>query len=117
MQTRIAIKVPRSDLLNVPASSPSLKPEIRRRLDEVAAQLHVHISVVNTAPAPSQSVLRQSNGLSTNGVGVHGSFLGLETERVCELVIFGTPDTVDVARVRLLVMLDEMVGYSCFLLH
>ncbi|GJJ08826.1 hypothetical protein Clacol_003045 [Clathrus columnatus] len=107
--TRIAVKVARSELLNAPSSSPSLKPEIRRRLDEIAAQLHVHISVVNTASTP-QSVLRQTNGFSTNGSSMHGSFLGLETERVCELVIFGTPDTVDVARVRLLVMLDEMSG-------
>ena len=34
---------------------------------------------------------------------------GLETERVCELVITGQGDSVELARVRLLVMLDELV--------
>lgn len=38
-------------------------------------------------------------------------YAGLETERICELVISGAADCVDVARVRLLVMLDELVRF------
>ncbi len=37
---------------------------------------------------------------------------GLETERMCELVITGSLESVEIAKVRLLVMLDELV--SCF---
>jgi hypothetical protein len=40
---------------------------------------------------------------------------GLETERLCELVITGSTESVEVAKVRLLVMLDELVsGRVCF---
>ena len=39
-----------------------------------------------------------------------GLWTGLETERICELAISGSGiDCVDVAKVRLLVMLDELV--------
>lgn len=38
---------------------------------------------------------------------------GLETERLCELVITGGIESVEIAKVRLLVMLDELVSTLC----
>lgn len=46
-----------------------------------------------------------------DGVSNSAGWSGLETERVCELVITGQGDSVELARVRLLVMLDEVVSY------
>lgn len=37
--------------------------------------------------------------------------LGLETERMCELVITGSTESVEIAKISLLVMLDEMVRH------
>ncbi|KAI0296599.1 hypothetical protein BC826DRAFT_1091014 [Russula brevipes] len=88
---RASIRVLRSELLEFPSSKPALKPEVRRRLDEVASQTLAHISVVNS---PFSSA----------------GWSGLETERVCELVIRGQGDSVEMARVRLLMMLDELSG-------
>lgn len=45
-----------------------------------------------------------------DGVSNSAGWSGLETERVCELVITGQGDSVELARVRLLVMLDEVVS-------
>lgn len=48
-----------------------------------------------------------------DSIASENGWVGLETERVCELAISGTgADSVDVARVLLLVMLDEMVRPS-----
>lgn len=44
-----------------------------------------------------------------DGVSNNAGWSGLETERVCELQITGQGDSVELARVRLLVMLDEVV--------
>ncbi|KAF8523068.1 cytoplasmic protein [Hysterangium stoloniferum] len=104
VNARVAIKVTRSDILNAPATSPSLKPDVRRRLDEIASQTHAHIAVVNTA-SPSASLPFPD---PINGSG--GGFAGLDMERMCELVITGSVDAVEVARLRLLVMLDELAG-------
>lgn len=38
---------------------------------------------------------------------------GLETERMCELVLTGNIESVEIAKVRLLVMLDELVSAEC----
>lgn len=46
-----------------------------------------------------------------DGINNSAGWSGLETERVCELVITGHGDAIDITRVRLLVMLDELVGY------
>jgi hypothetical protein len=35
---------------------------------------------------------------------------GLETERMCEIVITGQLESVELAKVRILVLLDELVG-------
>lgn len=84
-------------------SKPALKPEVRRRLDEIASQTLAHIAVVN-------SPLSLSNRTPPDGINTSAGWSGLETERVCELVITGHGDSVDLARVRLLVMLDELVN-------
>lgn len=89
-------------MLDFPSSKPSLKPEVRRRLDEIASQTLAHIAVVNSS-------LSLSTRTPPDGISSSAGWSGLETERVCELVITGHGDSVEVARVRLLVMLDEMV--------
>lgn len=92
----------RSDILDSPSSKPSLKPEVRRRLDDIASQTFAHIAVVNSTVALSTRSL-------PDGVNSTAGWSGLETERVCELVITGHGDSVELARVRLLAMLDELV--------
>ncbi|KAJ6519587.1 cytoplasmic protein [Mycena sanguinolenta] len=103
IQHRAGIKVARSEILDSPSSNPALKPEVRRRLDEIASQTLAHIAVVN-------SPLSLSNRTPPDGISSTGGWSGLETERVCELVVTGQGDSVDLARVRLLVMLDELSG-------
>ncbi|THH02477.1 hypothetical protein EW026_g398 [Hermanssonia centrifuga] len=103
VQNRAVIKVVRSDILDSPASKPSLKPEVRRRLDDIASQTFAHIAVVNSTVTLSTRSL-------PDGVSNSAGWSGLETERVCELVITGQGDSVELARVRLLVMLDELSG-------
>lgn len=93
----------RSDILDSPSSKPSLKPEVRRRLDEIASLTFAHIAVVNSTSALSNRSL-------PDGVSSSAGWSGLETERVCELVVTGHGDSVELARVRLLVMLDELVS-------
>ncbi|KAF9535578.1 cytoplasmic protein [Crepidotus variabilis] len=103
IQHRSAIKVTRSEILDSPFSKPTLKTEVRRKLDEIASQTVAHIAVVNSP----QSL---SNRTPPDGISSSAGWSGLETERVCELVITGTEDAVELARVRLLVMLDEQSG-------
>ena len=76
---------------------------MRRRLDDIASQTFAHIAVVNSTVALSTRTL-------PDGVSNSAGWSGLETERVCELVITGQGDSVELARVRLLVMLDELVS-------
>ena len=102
LQHRSAIKVTRSEILDSPFSQPVLKPEVRRRLDDIASQTLAHIAVVN-------SPLALSSRTPPDGISTSGGWSGLETERVCELVVTGTEGAVNLARVRLLVMLDELV--------
>ncbi|GLB36375.1 putative K homology RNA-binding domain containing protein [Lyophyllum shimeji] len=103
IQHRAAIKVTRSEILDSPSAKPALKPEVRHRLDEIASQTLAHIAVVN-------SPLSLSNRTPPDGISSSAGWSGLETERVCELVITGHEDSVELARVRLLVMLDELSG-------
>ncbi|KAJ7139889.1 hypothetical protein C8R44DRAFT_606260 [Mycena epipterygia] len=103
IQHRAAIKVARSEILDSPSSNPALKSEVRRRLDDIASQTLAHIAVVN-------SPLSLSNRTPPDGISSSAGWSGLETERVCELVVTGQGDSVDLARVRLLVMLDELSG-------
>ncbi|KAK0233391.1 cytoplasmic protein [Armillaria fumosa] len=103
VQHRAAIKVTRSEILDSPSSKPALKPEVRRRLDDIASQTLAHIAVVN-------SPLSLSSRTPPDGISSSAGWSGLETERICELVVTGPGDSVDLARVRLLVMLDELSG-------
>lgn len=103
VQHRTAIKVPRADILDPPSTKPVLKQDVRRRLDEIASLTYAHIAVVN-------SPLSLSSRTPPDGVSSSVGWSGLETERVCELVITGSSDAVELARVRLLVMLDELSG-------
>ncbi|EEB92237.1 hypothetical protein MPER_09283, partial [Moniliophthora perniciosa FA553] len=103
VQHRSAIKVTRSEILDSPSSKPVLKAEVRRRLDDIASQTLAHIAVVNSPHS-------LSNRTPPDGISSSAGWSGLETERICELVITGPGDSVDLARVRLLVMLDELSG-------
>ncbi|KAF9243803.1 cytoplasmic protein [Melanogaster broomeanus] len=103
VQHRTAIKVPRSDILDTPSSKPALKPDVRRKLDEIASLTNAHIAVVN-------SPLALSSRTPPDGISNNAGWSGLETERVCELVVTGQGDATERARVRLLVMLDELSG-------
>jgi len=73
-------------------SSETLKPEVRRKLDELATLTKTHVAMIGTE--------------------THGQDLGygLESERHVELVISGPFESVEQARIRLLVLLDEFSG-------
>ena len=86
MQRKSVVKVPRAEVLDV---KESVKAEMRRKLDEIASLTKAHLAIV---------------GQVTGSIG-----FGLETERTVEIVITGTYESVDQARVRLLVLLDELV--------
>lgn len=84
------VKVNRSDILDTTSGTPSLRLEVRRRLDEIAAQTLAHIAVVN--------------GNVTDASGAPAA------PNECNFKVKGSPDAADLARVRLLVMLDELVS-------
>ncbi|UZJ54328.1 hypothetical protein CBS101457_003648 [Exobasidium rhododendri] len=101
-KTRLTIKVPRNNLLDIlPGSAhqhggfiPSdyLKPDVRRRLDEIAIGCKCFISLV-------------SNEYYGADLGY-----GLEMERNVEMIISGQLEGAEHARVRVMVMLDELSG-------
>ena len=85
------VKVPRSEVLD---AKENVKTEMRRKLDEIAALTKAHLAIV---------------GQVSGTIG-----FGLETERNVEIVITGLYESVEQARVRLLVLLDELVrSQSC----
>lgn len=92
-QTRVAIRVTRSEVMD--GSEP--KAEFRRRLDEISHQTYTRIVVTKAATQNTLPFLGS------------GGWAGLETERMAELVVTGPLDCVEIARARLLVLLDEMV--------
>ena len=83
------VKVPRSEVLD---AKEIVKTEMRRKLDEIAALTKAHLAIV---------------GQVSGTIG-----FGLETERNVEIVITGSYESVEQARVRLLVLLDELVRSS-----
>ena len=92
------VKVNRSDILdNSPTGNPTLRLEVRRRLDDIAAQTLAHIAVVN-------GNINDPGGINSN-------------PNECNFKVKGSHDAVDLARVRLLVMVDELVSCLslCFL--
>jgi len=162
---RTVIKVPRTDILESPlANSSPLKVDVKRRLDEIAADSRAHIAVlsiespgggvggvilatadgqgsnISSSSEPEASTADQPKGVeggaSLNSLAGEGEpptstqtgsseapatassvpvSYGLETERMCELVMTGNLESVEIAKVRLLVMLDELV--SCGFCH
>lgn len=88
----------------MPSSNPAVKPEVRSRLDDIAAQTNVRIAVVNS---PGTTSLGPPDAIASDS-----GWSGLETDRVCELSITGNnADGVEVAKVHLLVMIDELVRF------
>jgi len=81
------VKVPRSEVLDAKSD---VKPEMRRKLDEIASLTKAHVAIRGQAGA---------------AIG-----FGLETERNVEIHISGPFESVEQARVRLLVLLDELSG-------
>ncbi|KAG8984249.1 hypothetical protein FRB94_000336 [Tulasnella sp. JGI-2019a] len=89
--TRSSIPVPRSEILDLSnPNAPALNAHVRTALDDIASSTLAHIAVVNTSTATAAS--------------------SLEKESPCHLVVTGPSDTVSLAQVRLLVMLDELSG-------
>lgn len=87
------VKVNRSDILDSsPTGNPTLKLEVRRKLDEIAAQTLAHIAVVN-------GNINDPSGVNSN-------------PNECNFKVKGNHDSVDLARVRLLVMVDELAGLA-----
>jgi hypothetical protein len=166
---KTVLKVARTDVLELPLATVSpLKPDVRRRLDEIAADTKAFISVANLetlggmpglvlatadakavqdvpakvtsgGDAPNQPASNedgnapnvdeavngeessnttspkspevQLSGNDAAGAPAPGTITyGLETERMCELIITGSIESVEIAKVRLLVMLDELVS-------
>ncbi|PWZ03626.1 hypothetical protein BCV70DRAFT_20437 [Testicularia cyperi] len=96
-KVRSSIKVPRADILDVaPGGSPpgreSVKADVRRRLDEVQTATGAIIAI---------------RGSEARGADLG---YGLETERTVELVVSGGFESVELARVKVLVIFDELMG-------
>lgn len=53
-----------------------------------------------------------SNRTPPDGISSSEGWSGLETEHVCEIDVKGGSDSVELARVELLVMLDKLVSLS-----
>jgi hypothetical protein len=85
-QRNSVVKVPRAEVLD---GKENVKVEMRRKLDEIASLTKAHLAIV---------------GQVSGNIG-----FGLETERNVEIVITGPYESVEQARVRLLVLLDELV--------
>lgn len=102
LKRRSVVKVPRSEVLN-PDPKESVKVEMKRKLDEIASLTRAHLAIVG-----QQTPTQQGQGAEKVG-------WGLETERNVEIVITGGYENVEQARVRLLVLLDELVrhGIAC----
>ena len=92
-----SIKVPRADVFDVaPGSSPpgkeSVKADVRRKLDEVQT-------------ATGATITLKSSEVRGADLGY-----GLETERIVEVLVSGPFESVELARVKVLVIFDELSG-------
>ncbi len=111
-KARVVVKVPRAELLESAAAEVApdaatgntaagksievLKPHARKRLDEIAGSTGAHLAI-----------------LSNEARGAELGY-GFETERTVDLVITGPMESTELARVRALVLLDELVSpQSC----
>jgi hypothetical protein len=84
------VKVPRSEIVE----GEGLKPDLKKKLDEIAALTKAHLAIL---------------GQSKDTEGQLSVAHGLEMDRNVDMVVSGTYESVEQARVRLLVLLDEMV--------
>lgn len=101
---KAVVKVPRSEVLasnkdnnhgaRNDGDGEQVRPEMRKKLDEIASLTRAHLAIVGH-------------------VSSHIGF-GLEVERSVEIVITGGYESVEQARVRLLVLLDELVRNKHF---
>lgn len=98
-KARSKLKVPRNDVLEILPGSPTsstpsehLRADVRRKLDEIAIATRTNISV---------------QGLEKRGTDLG---YGLETERNAQVAIAGPFEGAEQARIRVMVMLDEMSG-------
>ncbi|EPQ25950.1 uncharacterized protein PFL1_06405 [Pseudozyma flocculosa PF-1] len=95
-KVKSSIKVPRADVLEASSgSSPGadpVKPDVRRRLDEISSTTGAGVLVITS----------DARGADLG--------YGLETERMAELVVSGPFESVELARVKVLVLLDELLG-------
>ncbi|GAA93783.1 hypothetical protein E5Q_00429 [Mixia osmundae IAM 14324] len=87
LPNKSVVYVPRSDVLD---ADEQVKTEMRRKLDEIASLTKAHLAIVGQA---SQII-----------------DYGLELKRTVAIVITGPYESVEQARVRLLVLLDELTG-------
>lgn len=111
-RSRIMLKVPKADLMDngetAPLKSTSssfsgvsspktrdvLKPHVRVKLEDIAHLTNTHMAIVG----------KEARGADLG--------YGLETERMVDLVISGQLECVEFARIKALVMLDELAGLT-----
>lgn len=83
LKKKSIVKVPRSEVLD---DKENMRPEMRRKLDEIAIETKTHLSIVGE-PSVNDG----------------------ESEKHVDIVITGKYEGVEQARVKLLVLLDELV--------
>jgi hypothetical protein len=97
-RSQVSVKVGKADVIDNASSSTigpnTLKSHVRARLDEIASFTDTRIAVVG----------KDSRGADLG--------YGLESERNVDLVISGQLQGVESARVRTLVLLDELIGLT-----
>ncbi|CED84372.1 cytoplasmic protein [Phaffia rhodozyma] len=107
------IKVPRSDVLDSPSAAiinqDSFKPGVQARLDDISTLTgaSVTVSFDQTASSALGNSAR-AQGMSEDSREKQA--FGLETERTCGIIVEGESSSVDAAKVRVLVFLDELTG-------
>ncbi|KAH8917217.1 hypothetical protein BT69DRAFT_1339357 [Atractiella rhizophila] len=87
---KCTVKVPRNEVLD---SKDNVRAEMRGKLDDIASLTKSHLAIVGSVASNSAAV-----------------GFGFEAERNVEIVITGSYESVEQARVRLLVLLDELSG-------
>ena len=85
---------PRSDVLD---AQDRIKPDIQQKLEDIMALTKARLSV---------------STLPTNVIDI-----GLEAEKQVAVTVYGPYENVEQTRIRILVLLDELVSYACSLLH
>lgn len=99
-RSRVTIKVPRADVIDSAETTSDapptndLKPHVRSKLDDIAQLTSTHIAIV----------AKEARGADLG--------YGLETERCVDVVISGQLEGVEYARIKTLVMLEELSGLA-----